>query len=240
MQKRKANVLLWTIATVIGFSVSGCMKSSMPEPTPARAYVSVMHLAPTAPAFDIFFNDTKVSTNAFTPGSVSAAYNPVERGDFSIKLKKAGADSLVATIPNERYDSLHFYTILVFNLQANGPAQAVRIEDKFDNLTSGKSYYRFFHASPDVDAVDLYVDNAKIQSGRGMADNATQESLNAFGEINQGSHTFQVKLAGTDSILVTKNFVDLAAGNAYTFYLKGLGGGSGSSQLSLEFLRAAN
>ncbi len=216
------------------------MKSSMPEPTPARAYVSVMHLAPTAPAFDIFFNDTKVSTNAFNPGSVSGAYNPVERGDFAINLKKAGGDSLVAVVPLRRYDSLHFYTILVFNLQANGPAQAVRIEDKFDNITSGKSYYRFFHASPDVGPVDLYVDNAKIQSGRGMADNATQESLNTFGEINQGSHTFEVKLAGTDSVLVTKSFIDLTAGNAYTLYLRGLGGGSGASQLSLEFLRAAN
>jgi hypothetical protein len=240
VQKRKTNVLLWTIAIAMGFGVSGCIKSSMPEPTPARAYVSVMHLAPTAPAFDVFFNDTKVSTNAFTPGSVSAAYNPVERGDFLIKLKKAGEDSLVATVPQERYDSLHFYTILVFNLQVNGPAQAVRIEDKFGNLTSGKSYYRFFHASPNLDAVDLYVDNAKIQSVRRMADNASQESLNTFGEIDQGSHTFQVKLAGTDSVLVTKSFIDLAAGNAYTLYLRGLGGGSGSSQLSLEFLRAAN
>jgi hypothetical protein len=125
-------------------------------------------------------------------------------------------------------------------LQANGPAQAVRIEDKFGNLTSGKSYYRFFHASPDVNAVDLYVDNVKTQSGRGMADNASQESLNTFGDINQGSHTFEVKLAGTDSVLATKSFVDLTAGNAYTLYLRGLKSGTGSSQLSLELLRAAN
>lgn len=227
-------------AIVTAFSISGCMKSSMPEPTPARTYVSIMHLAPTAPAIDVFFNDTKVSSNAFVPGAVSGAYNPVEKGDFSIRLKKAGGDSLVAAVPVLRYDSLHFYTIVVFNLQANGPAQAVRIEDKFNNLTSGKSYYRFFHGSPDLGPVDLYADNVKLQNGRGMADNTTQEALNTFGEINQGSHNFQVKLAGTDSVLVSRSFVDFAAGNAYTIYMRGLPGGTGTNQLSLEILRAAN
>ena len=240
MQKIKTNVLLWTVAIATGFAVSGCIKSSMPAPTPARAYVSIMHLAPTAPSLDIFFNDTKVSTNAFTPGSVSSAYNPVERGDFSIKLQKAGSDSMVATIPLERYDSLHFYTILVFNLQANGPAQAVRVEDNFGNLTSGKAYYRFFHASPNVDAVDIYMDNAKILNGRTLADNAIQEALNHFSEVTQGSHIFQVKLAGTDSVLATRNNVELAAGNAYTLYLRGLGGGADNTELSLGLLRAAN
>lgn len=240
MQKRKTNVLLWAIAIAMGFTAGGCLKSSLPESTPAKAYVSIMHLAPTAPSLDIFFNDTKVSSNAFTPGAVSSAYNSVERGDFSIKLKKAASDSMVASVPLERYDSLHFYTIFIFNQQANGPAQAVRVEDNFGNLTSGKSYYRFFHASPNVDAVDVYMDNAKIQSGRMLADNAIQESLNHFGEITQGSHVFQVKLAGTDSIIATRNNVELAAGNAYTLYLRGLGGGSGNTELSLELLRAAN
>lgn len=225
---------------VAGFIMSGCIKSSVSQPTPPRSYVSILHLAPTGPSLDVYFNDTKVSTNAFTPGAVSSAYNAIEKGNFIIKLKKAGADSLVATVPLTQYDSLHFYTIFIFNQQTDGPVHAVRIEDNFSNLTSGRSFYRFFHGSPNVNAIDLFLDNVKIASGRTAADNATQESLNIFGETPTGIHNFQVKLAGTDSVIASLVNTELIPGSAYTIYLKGLGGGSGHSALSLDLLRAVN
>ena len=241
MKKRKTGISLLSMAIAVGFVMSSCIKSSTPPPaTPAKSYVSILHLAPTAPTLDVFFNDTKVSTNPFTPGSVSAAYNEVEKGDFAIRFKKASSDSVVATVPFAEYDSLRFYTIFIYNLQANGPAEAMRIEDNFAGLNANKTFYRFFHASPNVNSVDLYIDNAKIQSGRSQADNAGQGPLNEFVEASPGFHTFQVKLAGTDSTIASSTSVDLAAGNAYTIYLKGLGGGSGSSGLSLELLRAVN
>ena len=64
VQKRKTNVLLWTMTIAMGFGVVSCMKSSMPEPTPARAYYQLC-ICPYRTALDVFFNDTKVSTNAF-------------------------------------------------------------------------------------------------------------------------------------------------------------------------------
>ena len=54
-----------------------------------------------------------------------------------------------------------------------------------------------------------------------------------------GSTSF-ANLAGTDSILATRNNLDLAAGNAYTFFLKGLGGGANNPALMLESVRAVN
>ncbi|HKH59690.1 MAG TPA: DUF4397 domain-containing protein [Flavitalea sp.] len=240
MQIRKASIVLWGLTFTLAFGMSACTKSNIPAPPAARSYVSILHLAATAPSLEVFFDNTKVSSNPFTPGAVSAAYNPVDRGNFPIIFKKAGSDSVVANVPSVMYDSLHYYTIFVYNLQANGPVQAFRIEDDFRNVTLSKSFYRFLHASPNTGAVDLYIDNTKNQTGRILADNTGQVSFNNFLETATGYHNFQVKLAGTDSTIASQANVELLSGAAYTIYLKGLSKGSGSSQLSLNVLRATN
>jgi len=240
----KTNILRPGIAIAAAVVVlGGCLKSSADTTPPApKAYLSILHLAPTAPSLDIFFNDIRVSNNSFVPGNVTPIYNPVDKGAFSIKFKKAALDSLVAQVPLAQYDSLKFYTVFIYNLLANGPASAVRITDDFSDVisSSNKPYYRFFHASPNTGGVDLYIDNVKVESGRMPADNATQATLNKFLGTTSGSHIIEVKRAGTDTAIATLNNVDLLAGNAYTFYLKGLDGGTGFNELSLGLLRAAN
>lgn len=240
VQVRKVSIGLWSLTFILAFGMSACTKSRVPAPPAARSYISVLHLAPTAPSLEIFFDNTKVSSTPFTPGAVSGAYNPVDPGHFSIILKKASSDSIVANIPSERYDSLHYYTLFVYNLQANGPAQAFRIEDDFKSVTLGKSFYRFIHASPNAGAVDFYIDNTKNQTGRLLADNTGQISFNNFLETATGYHNLQVKIAGTDSTIASQANVELLSGGVYTIYLKGLSNGSGSSQLSLNVLRATN
>lgn len=221
--------------------VSSCIKSADNlDPAPAKAYVSIMHLAPTAPSLDVFFNQTKVSSAPFAPGNVTVAYNAIDKGAFPITFKKASSDSVVASITFAQYDSLNFYTLFIYNQHANGPVNAVRIRDDFSKLTQTKSFYRFFHASPNTNAVDLYMDNVKIESGRVLADNTSSGVLNEFTGVSSGYHTFQVKPAGMDTVIANLDNVELLTGNAYTFYLRGLTGGTSSSQLSLGLLRAIN
>jgi hypothetical protein len=198
-----------------------------------------MHLAPTAPSLDVFFNDKKVSNEPFNPGNITSIYNAVEKGMFSIRFKKADADSVVAEVPLAQYDSLNFYTIFVHNQQAGGAAYAVRIKDDFSQLTESNPSYRFFHAGPTTGAVDLYINNVKVATGRQLADNVAVETLNKFSTTNSGFNTVQVKLTGTETVVASLN-ADLVNGNAYTFYLRGLDGGTGNNQLSLGILRAVN
>lgn len=237
----KTSILRRGMAMVAAvYVLSSCLKSPDITPTTPKAYVSIMHLAPTAPSLDVFFNDKKVSNNPFAPGNVTVAYNAIDKGAFSIKFKKTASDSIVAEVPLAQYDSLNYYTLFIHNLQANGPAEAIRIKDDFSDLTPAKPFYRFFHGSPNTGAIDLYMDNVKIESGRMHADNTGYDPLNKFLGTSPGYHTMQVKLAGTETVIATLNQVELLAGNAYTFYLRGLDGGTGTSELSLGLLRALN
>ncbi|MEP7376402.1 MAG: DUF4397 domain-containing protein [Chitinophagaceae bacterium] len=244
VQKMKTDIFRSGLAMVtIAMIFSGCLKSPESQAPPtAKTYISIMHLAPTAPALDVFFNDERVSTNSFDPGAVTPRYNSIDKGSFSVKFKKGGVDSLVAQVPLALYDSSKFYTLFIYNQQANGVANAVRIKDDFSDLISNstKPYYRFFHGSPNTGAVDFYIDNVKLENGRAAADNAANELLNKFLATTSGSHSVQVKLTGTDTVVASLNLVDLLAGNAYTFYLKGLDGGTGLNELSIGVLQAAN
>jgi hypothetical protein len=239
----KTNILGSVIAIVTLLSLSGCLKS--PEdttPVTPQTYVSVMYLAPTAPSADIYFDAEKVSNGAFPPNTVTPIYNALDKGTFAIRFKKAGSDSVVAQVPATLYDSAKYYTIYVFNTQLNGPANAIRISDDFSNILAdnSKPYYRFFHSSPNSGAVDLYIDNVKVENGRTIADNSQLDILNKFLGTTPGPHNLQVKLAGTDTVLATLMNTQFAAGNAYTFYLKGLTGGTGQNELSIGVLRAAD
>jgi hypothetical protein len=128
--------------------------------------------------------------------------------------------------------------LLIYNQQAGGAASATRIRDDFSTLTNDKAYYRFFHASPNAGAVDIYIDNIKVQSSRMLADNTGYDAFNKFSATAFGSHDIQIKLAGTETVIASLTYVDLQVGNAYTFYLKGLEGGAGTNQLSIGLLRA--
>ena len=237
----KPNSFRFTLVIVtVAFALTGCLKSAdNTTPQTPPTYISIMQLAPTVPPMDIFFNTTKVSTAAFTPYTVTPAYNPIEKGDYSISFKKTSSDSVVANIPLATYDPENYYTLLIYNQSAGGPANAVRIKDDFTALTNDKAYFRFFHASPNTGAVDLYIDNVKVQSNRLLGDNSGFDLMNKFTAIDPGSgHMMQVKEAGTDTVIATLTHFELLTGNAYTFYLKGLTGGTGADELTIGNLRA--
>lgn len=226
-------------AITLLFGLSSCLKSvDPPEQQPAKAYISIMHLAPTGPSLDVFFDTKKVSSSAFAPGNVTVTYNAVDKGAYSITFKKASSDSVVATVAPAQYDSLNFYTLFIYNEQVNGAATAIRIRDDFSNLNPSKANFRFFHGSPDTEAVDLYIDNVKVGSSRSHADNIYSGANNSYTPTDGGFHNIQVKLAGTDTVIASINDVDLLANNAYTFYLRGLKSGTGNSKVSIGVLRA--
>ena len=237
----KTNVLRTGLAiiTVVGV-FSGCLKGDDGPPPEPQTFLSIMHLAPTAPSLDVFFDEKKVSNMPFDPGHVTPQYNPVDKGIYSIRFKKASADSLVADVGQEKYDSLTYYTILLYNLITDGPVRGIRIKDDYANVVSDltKPYYRFFHTSPNTGPVDLYIDTIKIQSGRVHADNAASGNLNKFVGTLVDVHRIEVREAGTSTVLASQDNVYLQAGHAYTFYLSGLTGGTGNKELKLGILPA--
>jgi len=195
-----------------------------------------MNLAMQAPAAEVYFDNAKVSS-AINPGTWASSYSSLTPGNFAVNFKKSGADSLMATISTNTYDSAKFYSLILYNDQPSS-AKAYRTIDDFSLITYDKPYIRFFHLSQNTPPVDFYLNATKLASGRGLADNIITPEFNSFTGYNIGIYSVQAKLAGTDSVVASTNNVSLQAGGAYTIFLLGLTKGTGNNVLAINFIQA--
>jgi hypothetical protein len=238
VQVRK-NVFLYLGAlSFLTVVLSGCLKESASSSSTPKTYISLMHLASRAPSIEVYFDATQKSS-AISSGTVASGYSAIDPATFAINFKKAGSDSLVASLGTSRYDSSKYYTLLLYNYDSTH-ARAVRIIDDFTVLSSTKAVFRFFHMSPDIGDVDLYFDNNLIASGRQYADNTISDYWNQFAETTSATVNVYVKKAGSDSVIAQASSVYLNVQNAYTIYLKGIKGGTGTNAIGVDVLQAAD
>ncbi|HEY8896730.1 MAG TPA: DUF4397 domain-containing protein [Niastella sp.] len=236
---KKAFLSLGALAFLM-VTLSGCLKEAQNTTVSPRTYVSLLHLAPWSPAVDVYFDNSKATTSAISFGMVSPNYSSLEPSAFSISFKKASGDSVVASLGTAIYDSLRYYTLLLYNIDQTHVA-AARIQDDYSVLTSDKAYYRFFHMSPDLGDVDVYFDNTRVQSSRSYADNTAGSFYNEYSPISPNTVSVTIKKAGTDSVVATgSSSVYFTPGDAFTLYLKGVSGGTGSLKPTVEYLIAAD
>ncbi len=131
-------ILTMSVLTIIW---SGCTKAS-PDPVglanpQSTTYVTLMNMAPYSPATEIYLNDMK-STSAVTPGTYQTSYSHLVAGLYDVKFKVAGSDSLLAELPSSAYDSMSFYTLILYNTDTVlKTAKAVKIFDDFSQVSAG-------------------------------------------------------------------------------------------------------
>lgn len=216
-------ILIMSILAILG---SGCTKAT-PDPigpgnVQSTTYVTLMNMAPYTPATEIYLNDMK-STSAVPPGTYQTSYSHLIAGLYDIKFKVAGSDSILAELPSSSYDSLSFYTLILYNTDTvQKTAKAVKILDDFSQISSNYTYWRFFDLCPGLPAIDVYLNGNLMQQNRTSADiagTATQYTL--FQSLPGNTYNMQVKKAGTDSVLATLGGINLLAGQPYTIFLSG-------------------
>src|SRR5688572_16261557 len=114
VQVRKNAFLFLGALSFLTVLLSGCLKESTTSPAAPKTYLSLMHLAPRAPSIEVYFDNTKASS-AIGSGTVAAAYSALDPATFATTFKKAGSDSVVASLGTARYDSSKYYTLLLYN-----------------------------------------------------------------------------------------------------------------------------
>ena len=237
MRKREHKGIFYAIAAgmMLTVGLAGCTKTGSSVTVSSASYITVMHMAPYAPAMDIYLNGSLSSAaGGIVPGAYSQQYSSVKPGVYDIQFKKTGTDSLLAEIPSSSYDTSGFYTLILYNTSVSSPAQAVKIQDDFSAISAVSANYRFFNMSPDEPRVDLYFNSTAVQSNRTTADNVVNTSYNSFQAATPAPYNLQVMVAGTDSVIAYLNNVNLQAGGVYTLFLSGVkSGGSNTHQINV-------
>jgi hypothetical protein len=236
VQVRKNAFLMLGLAFMT-LAMSGCLKEGASSTSTPKTYISLMHLAPWAPPVQVYF-DNKQASSAINPGTVATTYSALDPGVYGISFKTT-ADSLVASLGTSLYDSLRYYTLLLYNTDSMHVA-AARIYDDYSVLSPDKSVFRFFHMSPDVGDVDVYLNNTMVASGRSYADNTSSDYYNQFTPFTADTYTVSVKAAGTDSLIGQSISIPMSPQNAYTIYLRGKKNGTGANSIGVDYLIAAD
>jgi len=226
------------VAAVVGIS-SGCMKTGTGNNQNSNniSFISLMHMAPYSSSMEVYFNGIK-KTSAIAAGTFSTSYGQIPPGVYDIKFMAAGSSNALDSLPASTYDSLGFYTLILYNTEGGAGVGAIKIDDDFTNLSLSGANYRFFNFCPDAPAVDLYMNSTAVQQNRHVADNANSSYYNSFQAVTAGGFSLQAKKAGTDSVIATVSSVNLVAGAAYTIFLSG-STHNASNPVTLNVLQAA-
>jgi hypothetical protein len=67
-------------------------------------------------------------------------------------------------------------------------------------------------------------------------DQATNASLSNFTPLDAGTYNLEVRLAGTNTVVLSLPNVMLAAGKIYTVFAKGFAGGTGMQALGAQVI----
>lgn len=209
---------------ILSFLIGGlasCVKSGSGSSTSGNvSFVTLMNMAPYSPSTELYFNNVK-QTSSIGAGAYSSNYGQIPGGTYSIQFKKAGGDSVMSELPSSLYDSLGFYTLVLYNSADGLSAKSMKVTDDYSNLSLSQANYRFWNLCPDAGTVDLYINNSVTHNGRSLGDNVNSSFYNSFQPITSGIYTITAKAAGKDSTIATLSGVNLSAANAYTVFLQG-------------------
>ncbi len=183
---------------------------------PGYAWVRVAHASPDAPAVDVWV-DGAVAVSDLAFGEVTS-YLLVPAGAYNIKVTPTGLTTPVVIDADLTFDKGTAYTVAATDYLASITPMVYIDDNSWPD--PGEANANFIHLSPDAPAVDVGV----VGGANLFTDIEFQEASTYVG-VPSGIYDLEVKLAGTSTVVLTLNDVDLMAGTVYTVFAEGLAGG---------------
>ncbi|MCS6841327.1 MAG: DUF4397 domain-containing protein [Roseiflexus sp.] len=197
-----------------------------PIPDPERARVRAVHASPDAPNVDILVNGTLAFTNV--PFRAVSNYALLPPGTYNLKVVPSGASGPIAINVDVTVEAGKDYTVAATGLLTE-ITPLVLVDDN-SAPAAGNAHVRFVHLSPNAPAVDVAV----AGGGPVIFSNISFREAGAYTPIPAGTYNLEIRLAGTNTVVLSVPGVNLRAGKVYTAYAFGLVGGTGNQALGAD------
>ena len=228
MKKIIGNV--FSVLTVL-LAFTACNKDN-DENNMEKSQLMVVHASPNAPNVDVRINNNVALAAVAYPHNSN--YTSVNSGSTNIKISPAGTTTYVidATVnleTNKNYS--------VFAVDSVNKIKAAVVSDDLTAPASGKAHVRFFHFSANAPAVDIAVTGGPVLfSNRTFNDQAMNASLANFTALNAATYNLEVRVAGTNTVVLALPNISLTAGKIYTVFAKGFLDGTGAQALGAQII----
>ncbi len=194
--------------------------------TPATSTVMVIHASPDAPGVDVVIDNNTAVTGLGFPQNTG--YVDLTAGTRNVQVRASGT---TITVINENLSLAENATYSVFAVDYLDEISVLVLEDNLAAPAAGKAHVRFVHLSPNAPAVDIGVKNGPV-----VFPDVEFKEFVGFTPLDAGTYDLEVRLAGTDTVVLPLDGITLQAGTIYTVFAKGLVGGSGSQALGAEII----
>ncbi len=222
----KKLVALLFISSIILVSCTDDEESNSTAPVLEKANVKVVHASPDAPGVDLFIDNNVAGTNLTFPNNTG--YLQVDEGTRNVKVNVTGTQTTVIDADLNLEGTKNYSVFAVDQVTNLSPLVLV------DDLTApamGNAHVRFIHLSPNAPPVDITTTDGIVVFG-----NYAFKDYSEFTPIPAGSYDLQVRLAGTDTVVLELNGISVSDGSIYTVFAKGLVGGTDSQALGAEII----
>ena len=183
------------------------------------AKVRVVHASPDAPAVDILVNNTIRAFSGVAFGDTTS-YATLPANVYNTKVVPAGGQPNSAVIDADlNLFYTNRYTVVATDYLAN--ITPMVLPDRAQPSPDGFSALRFLHASPDAPAVDI-----KVANGPYLFQNVAFQEVGAYVMVPSGSYDIEVRVAGTNTVVMTLPGIALQNTKNYTAIAAGLASGS--------------
>lgn len=213
--------------------LAGLVSPALAVGTGNDARVRVVHASPDAPAVDVVVNDAITAFADVEFGEITE-YASLPASEYNFKVVPAG---MMAPVVIDADANLFYNTdYTVVAIDTLDEIRPLVLVDRNRPVSVTKASIRFVHASPDAPAVDIAVTGGPVLFS-GVA-------FGEFGDyvtVPAGTYDLEVRLAGTNTVVLPLPGIRVQGGTTYTAYAVGFASGSPSltAILSEDFVNKA-
>lgn len=194
-----------------------------------RGYTKVMfvHASPDAPAVDIYAGKRQVARDLAFPNNTR--YRVLRAGMRDVRVNVAGTQTTVINAP-VTFEARKAYSVFAVNTVAN--IAPLVLTDDLTRPARGNAHVRFIHLSPNAPAVDIGVTGVPAP----VFPNKSFKDFTPFTPLPAGTYNLEVRVAGTQNVVLPLPGIKLEAGKIYTVFAKGLPSGTGAQALGAQII----
>ncbi|MDG6224179.1 MAG: DUF4397 domain-containing protein [Candidatus Thermoplasmatota archaeon] len=183
----------------------------------ASARVRAVHLSPDAPAVDIWVNGNLAVSNLAFGEYTPYLTVPFNKGgsSYNIQVVPTGQTSPIVINADVVLKPVRDYTIVAVGKLSE--IEPLVIEDLRPVRPIFRSWVRFVHASPDAPAVDIAVKDGPV-----LFPDVSFGDVERYLSVKAGTYDLEVRLAGTETVVLSVDDVSLMKRTSYTVFATGL------------------
>lgn len=184
-------------------------------PNEQPANVRILHASPDASNVDVYINGTRILKDF--PYKKVTDYLPLPQGTYQIDIYPAGTQVSTLFSRKIHVENGKLYTVAAVGM---GRSKALVTYEDHPMVPHGEAKLRIVHISPNTTEVDVAVKHGDV-----IFPNIAYRKATDYLGVTPMNIDLEVRLAGTNEVVLTIPNVDLKPNNVYSLYIIGLANG---------------